>query len=105
MEKIKEAYKKGNLPDAYFVASDLMAIAVLRAFYDLGVSVPGECAVMGLSNIEISRYSNPPLSTIAIPIREMGRVAARTLLNRIEGVNTPKKVITLELEVLKRNST
>ena len=105
IEQIKEAYRKGNLPDAYFVASDLMAIAVLRAFYDLGVSVPGECAVMGLSNIEISRYSNPPLSTIAIPIREMGRVAAKVLLDRIAGDTTPTKVVSLGLEVLKRNST
>ncbi len=105
VKMVKEAHSRGELPDAYFVASDLMAIATLRALYDLGVSVPDECAVMGVSNIEISRYSNPPLSTVAIPIKDMGRVAARTLLDRIAGDESPKKVITLGLEVLKRSST
>lgn len=104
-QQIKDAYKRGELPDAYFVASDLMAIAALRALYDLGVSVPDECAIIGLSNIEISRYSNPPLSTIALPIKDMGRVAAKVLLDRINGDTTPQKIITLGQEVLKRNST
>ncbi len=105
VQMVKEAHKRGELPDAYFVASDLMAIATLRALYDLGVSVPGECAVMGVSNIEISRYSNPPLSTVAIPIKDMGRAAARALLDRIAGDKSPHKVITLGLEVIKRSST
>lgn len=102
---ITKAYKAGKLPEAYFVASDLMAIATLRAFYDLGISVPKDCAVMGLSNIEISKYSNPPLSTISIPIKDMGRVAAKVLLDRVNGDDTPIKTITLGLETIKRSST
>ncbi len=102
---VREAYKKKHLPDAYFVASDLMAIGVLRTLFDLGVRVPEEVAVMGLSNIEISKYSNPPLTTIALPIHDMGRVAANALFARIEGDDTPAKVITLSAEVLKRSST
>ena len=104
-KEIKALHAKGKLPDAFFVSSDLMAIAALRALFDLGVSVPGEVAVIGLSNIEISKYSNPPLSTIALPIYDMGRVAAQTLLSRIGGDDTPSKVITLHAEVLKRSST
>ncbi len=102
---IRNAYKKKVLPDAYFVASDLMAISVLRTLFDLGVSVPDEVAVIGLSNIEISKYSNPPLSTIALPIRDMGRVAAGLLFDRLSGDDTPSKVVTLSAEVLKRSST
>jgi DNA-binding LacI/PurR family transcriptional regulator len=82
-----------------------MAISVLRTLFDLGVSVPSEVAVMGLSNIEISKYSNPPLTTIALPINDMGRVAARILFDRIEGDDTPAKTVTLSAEVLKRSST
>ncbi|MCR5032273.1 MAG: LacI family transcriptional regulator [Lachnospiraceae bacterium] len=102
---LREAYKKGNLPDAYFVASDLMAISVLRTLFDLGVKVPEEVAVIGLSNIEISKYSNPPLTTISLPIREMGRVAARILFDRIDGDDTPSKIVNLGAEVLQRSST
>lgn len=102
---IREAHKKGNIPDAYFVASDLMAIESLRTLFDLGYHVPNDIAVIGLSNIEISKYSNPPLTTIALPIYEMGQVAANVLLDRIEGDTTPTKVVTLSSEVLKRSST
>jgi LacI family transcriptional regulator len=102
---VRQAYKNNLLPDAYFVASDLMAIGVLRTLFDLGVQVPSEVAVIGLSNIEISKYSNPPLTTIALPIHDMGRVAAGVLFDRIEGDDTPAKVITLSAEVLKRSST
>ena len=104
-EVIKEAYKKGKLPDAFFVASDLMAIGALRTLYELGISVPDEMGVIGLSNIEISKYSNPPLSTISLPIHEMGRVAANVLLDRIAGDDTPYKVVTLRASLLKRSST
>ena len=104
-QMIREAYRKKLLPDAFFVASDLMAIGVLRTLFDLGVQVPSQVAVMGMSNIEISRYSNPPLSTISLPIHDMGRVAAGILFNRIEGDDTPPKTITLSAEVLKRSST
>ncbi len=102
---VREAYAKKHLPDAYFVASDLMAIGVLRTLFDLGVEVPGRVAVIGLSNIEISKYSNPPLTTISLPIHDMGRVAAGLLIDRIEGDDTPPKVVTLSAEVLKRSST
>lgn len=102
---VTEAYKKNRLPDAYFVASDLMAIGVLRTLFDLGVKVPSQVAVIGLSNIEISKYSNPPLSTISLPIHDMGRVAAQVLFDRIEGDDTPPKTVTISAEVLKRSST
>ena len=102
---LREAHKRGDLPDAYFVASDLMAISVLRTLFDLGVSVPNDVAVIGLSNIEISKFSNPPLTTISLPIHEMGKVAAAVLFDRIAGDDTPKKVITLPAEILKRFST
>lgn len=104
-DAVVEAYKQGTLPDAYFVASDLMAIAVLRAFYELGISVPKECAVMGLSNIEISKYATPPLSTISIPSDEMGSVAAKILTDRIAGDTSPIKTVTLGLSTIKRSST
>ena len=82
-----------------------MAIGVLRTLFDLGVKVPSQVAVIGLSNIEISKYSNPPLSTISLPIHDMGRVAAQVLFNRIEGDDTPPKTVTISAEVLKRSST
>lgn len=103
--KIRKAYAEGKLPRAFFVASDTMAIGALHTFFDLGLSVPEDIAVIGLSNIEISKYSNPPLSTIGLPIREMGMVAADILLGRIAGDTLPTRVVTLGAELIRRSST
>ncbi len=104
-EAVRKSYKAGKLPDAFFVASDLMAIGALRTLFDLGISVPEEMGVVGLSNIEISKYSNPPLTTISLPIHEMGQVAANVLFERLSGDTTPTKVVTLPSTLLKRSST
>lgn len=104
-DQLKQAKANNKLPEAYFVASDHMAIAALRSFYDLGVSVPSEVAVMGLSNIEVSKYSTPPLSTVGIPIYEMGQVAANVLFERLAGDKTPPKHITLGCTIIERSST
>ncbi len=103
--KIREAFRKKKLPRAFFVASDIMAIGALRTFFDLGIRVPDDVAVIGLSNIEISKYANPPLTTIALPIHEMGQVAAGVLLDRVRGDQLPKRVVTLGASLLKRAST
>ena len=103
--KIRKAHSAGKLPRAFFVASDTMAIGALHTFYDLGLSVPDDIAVIGLSNIEISKYSNPPLTTIALPIHEMGQVAANLLLGRIAGDDLPTRVVTLGATLLQRAST
>ncbi len=104
-KKLRAAHAAGKLPRAFFVASDTMAIGALHTFFDLKLRVPQDIAVIGLSNIEISKYSNPPLTTISLPIYEMGQVAANVLLGRIAGDKLPTRVVTLGAELLKRSST
>lgn len=105
MEKIANLCKEKNYPTAFFVASDLMAMAALSSLYNMGISVPSEVAIIGLSNIEISKYSNPPLTTIEIPTKEIGMVAVELLLSRINGYKLlPRKVI-LPTSLIQRNST
>lgn len=105
MEKVKQLYQKKDSPTAFFVASDLMAMAALSSLYNMGIAVPDKVAVIGLSNIEISKYSNPPLTTIEIPTREIGMVAVDLLLARINGYQLlPRKVI-LPTSLVLRNST
>lgn len=104
-EKVDYLCETKNYPTAFFVASDLMAMAALSSLYNNGISVPAEVAVIGLSNIEVSKYSNPPLSTIDVPTKEIGMVAADLLLERINGSDLlPKKVI-LPTSLVIRSST
>ncbi len=71
-------------PTAVFACNDLMAIGVLRAADELGRRVPEDLAVVGYDDIELSRYTIPPLSTVAQPKQEMAREALRLMARRIE---------------------
>ncbi|MDR2505034.1 MAG: LacI family transcriptional regulator [Oscillospiraceae bacterium] len=101
---VEKVHKSHVLPTAFYAASDLMGIAVLRALCQLGVSVPDEVAVMGMSNIEMSQYTNPPLTTIDVPTYEMGVTVARTITNRIQGDATLPKRIILPSTLIERGS-
>ena len=101
---VENAYHTVGLPTSFYVGSDLMAMAALRALYQLGVSVPGQVAVIGMSNIEMSQYANPPLTTIDVPTVEMGIAAARMLAARIRGDTTLPKRILLPSTLIERDS-
>ncbi|MGN6715051.1 transcriptional regulator, LacI family [Anaerocolumna jejuensis DSM 15929] len=103
--KVDYLCKTQNYPTAFFVASDLMAMAAMNSFYVNNISVPKDVAIIGMSDIEISRFSNPPLTTIHVPMEEIGMVAANLLLERIHGYDLlPQKVI-LPTSLVLRSST
>lgn len=104
MRLVEQLYHESELPTAFYAASDLMAMAALRAFYHLGVPVPGRVAVIGMSNIEMSQYANPPLTTIDVPAVEMGITAARVIAQRIRGDETLPKRILLPSRLVERDS-
>lgn len=105
MEKVNELCRRDNLPTAFFVASDLMAMAALNSLYSNGVSVPEKVAVIGLSNIEMSKYSNPPLTTVHVPTKEIGAVSVELLLERIKGNSMLPKRVSLPAALTVRSST
>ncbi|MWV43264.1 LacI family DNA-binding transcriptional regulator [Paenibacillus sp. HJL G12] len=72
-----------ELPTAVFAASDIMAMAAMRAISEKGFRIPQDFAVVGFDDNEPSRYTVPPLSTIHIPTFEIGTIAAKTLLQTI----------------------
>ena len=104
IRQIEETHRTFGLPTAFYAASDLMAIAALRALYQLGISVPGKVAVIGMSNIEMSQYANPPLTTIDVPTVEMGVTAARVIAQRIRGDDSLPKRILLPSRLIERDS-
>ena len=101
---VEKTYHKHGLPTSFYVASDLMAMAALRALYQLGVRVPDQVAVIGMSNIEMSQYANPPLTTINVPMVEMGVTAARVIADRIRGDESLPKRILLPSRLIERDS-
>jgi DNA-binding LacI/PurR family transcriptional regulator len=70
---------------ALFAFNDLSAIGAIIALKEAGFHVPGDISVIGFDDIFSASTNNPPLSTIHQPMREMGRIAARVLLQLIQG--------------------
>ena len=101
---VEKTFHEHGLPTAFYAASDLMAMAALRALYQLGVRVPDQVAVIGMSNIEMSQYANPPLTTIDVPTVEMGITAARIIAERIRGDSTLPKRVLLPSRLIERDS-
>lgn len=92
--KVDALCKSDHYPTAFFAASDLMAMAAMKSFYTNQIPVPKRVAVIGMSDIEMSQYSNPPLTTFHVPKEEIGTVAANLLLSRIKGYQSlPQKII------------
>jgi DNA-binding LacI/PurR family transcriptional regulator len=91
------------LLDAVFVASDMMAHGALQALRENGRTIPADVAVIGFDDVEISRLSDPPLTTIRQPIVDIGRTMAAQMLTLVEG-ETPGPVI-LPTSLILRAST
>jgi LacI family transcriptional regulator len=70
-----------DLPDAIFAADDWIAIGVLRALRTRGLRVPDDLAVVGYSDIPLAPLADPPLTTVHVPKRRLGRTAGKLLLD------------------------
>ena len=81
---------------AILAGSDLMAIGILRALHEQGIRVPEEVSVVGFDDVNLSRYTEPPLTTVRQDREEMSRSAVQLLINMIEenGVASPVIVPT-----------
>lgn len=75
-------------PSAVFVASDNLALGALEACSRAGVAVPDDLAMVAFDNIWVSKLTGINLTTVDSRAREIGRLAARRLLDRIEARNT-----------------
>jgi len=75
--------KTGRPPTAMFSNDDL-AIGALRAIHERGLRVPDDIALVGYDDIEYAAHLTPPLTTVAVPKEEMGRLAVRRALAQME---------------------
>ncbi|MCO0599999.1 LacI family DNA-binding transcriptional regulator [Peribacillus butanolivorans] len=106
-EEMKSLIKRDplHLPTAMVCASDLMAIPAMRAVRENKLRIPEDIAFFGVDNIEMGKYSSPQLSTVEIPKYEMGRIAAKTIMEMVEGkIKLPIKII-LPFELVLRESS
>jgi DNA-binding LacI/PurR family transcriptional regulator len=90
--------------DAVFAASDMMAHGALLALRNAGRRVPDDVAVIGFDDFEMSRYSDPPLTTVRQPIVRAGRTLAKQVLGLIDGSGSLPDAVILPTELVVRQS-
>jgi len=90
---------------ALFAYNDLSAIGAIWAFQEAGLRVPGDISVVGFDDVPLAVFSNPALTTIRQPLEQMGRIAAKTLIDRIENRAEYRPEIVIEPELIVRASS
>jgi LacI family transcriptional regulator len=87
--------------------NDLLAIGILERLRERGVRVPEELSVVGFDNIFGADFCSPPLTTLASPIEDAGRVAASLLLSGFTplGLKSPPRSVLLPTHLIVRAST
>ncbi|MBL8119307.1 MAG: LacI family DNA-binding transcriptional regulator [Anaerolineae bacterium] len=91
-------------PTAIFASNDLMAFGLMEAIRERNLSVPEDISIVGFDDIPQSSIVYPPLTTVRQPLDQMGRVAARLLLEQIENPDRPPRRVTLATQLIIRES-
>jgi DNA-binding LacI/PurR family transcriptional regulator len=92
-------------PTAVLTSNDLTAIGALRAVTRVGLSVPNDISVIGFDDIELSQFTQPPLTTIRLSRDELGRKAFDALYETVAGGQRPGHEIKVSTSLVLREST
>lgn len=97
---------KPKQPTAVLAYNDLIAIGAMRAIRSHGLRIPEDISLIGIDNIVMASHTNPPLSTISPPKKQMGSLAMRTIYRMNTGDYEPSEgYIELEAPLTLRFST
>ncbi len=97
-------FNNKKYPSAIFCADDYMAIGVMETAQELGLKIPEQTAIVGFDDIEPASYVHPALTTIRQPVYELGKTAARILLNIIKKEQKLPVHKLLNVELIERES-
>jgi LacI family transcriptional regulator len=92
-------------PTAVFASNDRMAIGALHALDARGLRVPEDVSIVGVDDIEVMRYLNPPLTTVSQPLEAMAEHGIELLLRIVHGDALDQQHLLLEPELIVRQST
>jgi len=103
-EIMDEILKNIEIPAAFFGTSDLIIIGAMKAALEKKISIPDDISFLGYDNIFWCEYTNPPLSTIKQPKKEMGKKSMKLLIDLMTGKKIKWKRICLETKLIERST-
>ena len=89
---------------AVFCANDMVSIGALRACKERGIHVPEQMSILGVNDIENIQYTEPMLSSIHVPLEEMGSLGVSVLIDRITDGHTSPIKLFLPYRIVTRGS-
>ncbi|WP_047152679.1 LacI family DNA-binding transcriptional regulator [Aneurinibacillus tyrosinisolvens] len=100
-----QLFDREERPTAIFACNDVLAISALQAARERGITIPNELSLVGFDNTIMARIVDPPLTSVAQPIHDMGRRVVDILVSKVEDGNAMKQRIVLMPELIIRGST
>ena len=94
-----------QLPAALVAENDILAIGSMKFFLQNKIHIPEDISVIGFDNIPLSLMYEPSLSTVSLPVEEMGKEAVQLLLRRINRTVSKNTQVVLKTRLIVRNST
>lgn len=102
---VKRVIESGLTFDAIFAHNDLSAAGAMQAVREAGRRVPEDVAVVGFDDLPLAATTEPPLTSVRQPLREMGETAARLLLAHFDGAALPQSPTVIPTTLTIRGST
>ena len=103
-EAMRTIIRRQSRATAIICGNDYLATGALAACHEHGVRVPERLSVASYNDNEFAAYLEPPLTTVRLPIEEIGRAGARYLVDRLQG-RDPSPPEALGIEMVIRRST
>jgi LacI family transcriptional regulator len=101
---LKALMKGPTPPTAVLCGNDVLAVGAVKAAKDLGLRVPQDLSITGFDDIELANLSEPALTTVHVPHRQMGRRAAEILVQMITADEKPNQIDPLETYIVMRDT-
>jgi len=92
-------------PTAVMASNDDSAIGVLSALRQAGLTIPDDMAVTGFDDVQSAQFATPPLSSVHVPVRQLGTAAIDLLVSRLNDVQRAPQMRTLPVELRIRGSS
>ncbi len=94
-----------QVPTAVFAPTLMLAVGILAAAHQAGVPVPDQLSIIALHDAELAKFTWPPLTTVSLPMTELGAAAVDHLLAVLSGADPEASIVTTPPELVVRGST
>lgn len=97
--------KRTSHPLGVLAANDEIAFGVLLAAKDLGIGIPSDLRIVGFDDTRLASLVRPKLSTVRVPMADVGSAAVRMLVDRLQDPNHPAVTLTLPTQLVVRETS